>query len=170
MNDSEVLLQWVTVSEVNNAGFEIEQSEDGKGFRKIGFVDGAGNSSSIRNYQFVLKNRADAYYRLKQIDSDGRFEYSRVVFIEGSEGIKFAIFPNPATSFVDFSMPESLKKRSNFQMDFTNSNGIKLIQASGSLEDVKRAINQRISQLPNGVYFIYMYVDPNVYVLKLMKN
>ncbi|TAH28425.1 MAG: BspA family leucine-rich repeat surface protein, partial [Cytophagales bacterium] len=63
----EVKLSWETATEINNKGFEIESSENAVSFTKIAFVDGAGNSNNLKNYQLTIENSNDAYYRLKQI-------------------------------------------------------------------------------------------------------
>lgn len=73
-----VLLEWETATEVNNYGFDVEASNDNKNWNVIGFVDGHGNSNSPKSYSFVVKDGSQ-YYRLKQIDTDGGFEYSDVV-------------------------------------------------------------------------------------------
>lgn len=80
-NDShEVALNWATASEINNDRFEIERSADGSSFEKIGTVNGNGNSVQTIEYSFkdTTVQRGVYYYRLKQVDFDGRFEYSNI--------------------------------------------------------------------------------------------
>ncbi len=86
---NQVVLKWKTATEINNYGFEI-QRRDNNNWVKIGFVNGAGNSNSPKEYTFTDKvMSADSYsYRLKQIDVDGKFEYSSVVEVAIDE------FPN----------------------------------------------------------------------------
>src|SRR5690606_2258767 len=69
---------WTTSMEENNAYFSIEKSIDGNEFYSIGAVDGAGNSSSLQNYQFHDNTEIGkiTYYRIKQVDLDGKYEYS----------------------------------------------------------------------------------------------
>jgi hypothetical protein len=76
-----VLLNWSTASELNNDFFTIERSNDAVNFIAIGNVDGAGNSNNVINYQFTDNSPLSqpAYYRLKQTDFDGQFEYSDIV-------------------------------------------------------------------------------------------
>lgn len=79
-NKTENVLNWTTASEVNNSHFEIQKSDDGVNFQSIGIVQGNGNSSEVNHYSFIdLNNSNNSYYRLKQIDFDGGFEYSHVV-------------------------------------------------------------------------------------------
>ncbi len=101
--DQSIHLLWETASEQNNEGFEIQRSTDGRNFHKIGWVEGAGNSVQSINYRFEdrdIKGNETYYYRLKQMDYDGRSENSAVLALvyttEGATNIKdFA--PNPVT-------------------------------------------------------------------------
>jgi YD repeat-containing protein len=94
------LLEWITASELNNKGFDVERSENGENFEKIGFVEGNGTTLEIQNYDYLDENVISelTYYRLKQIDFDGQFEYSNVVVIYQSikkETVKVSFYPNP---------------------------------------------------------------------------
>src|SRR5439155_4138734 len=75
------LLSWITASEINNMGFEIQRSEDAVTFMKCGFVGGKGNSTSTVDYTFRDNNVDEGvtYYRLKQVDFDGKENYSGVI-------------------------------------------------------------------------------------------
>lgn len=77
-------LSWKTTAEFNNKGFELQRSYDGVNFTAITFVNGAGNSSSERDYSYTDKTKLTnlQYYRLKQMDIDGRFNYSNTVSIK----------------------------------------------------------------------------------------
>jgi len=84
VNNREVLLEWSTASETNNDFFTLERTLDGENFEIIGTVDGAGNSTSTLNYNFVDDDPYSgiSYYRLKQTDFDGSFEYSELRAVE----------------------------------------------------------------------------------------
>lgn len=89
------LLKWTTTLELNNTGFEIERSQDAKVFEKIGSVDGKGQSTSVQSYQFIDKNPLSrSYYRLKQIDYDGRYSYSRIIQVTQEDKL-LKVYPNP---------------------------------------------------------------------------
>jgi len=83
VNENDVTLNWVTASEINNQGFEIERNS-GNGFQTIGHIAGYGTSSETHNYSFVDQSlNAGTYsYRLKQLDLDGTFEYSDVIEVD----------------------------------------------------------------------------------------
>jgi hypothetical protein len=119
-NQSVINLKWQTKTEVNNYGFEVERSltvtlSEGEGFNKwekIGFVPGHGNSNSPKDYSLTDKNLSGGSkftYRLKQIDNDGKFEYSDEVEVELAPN-EFALFQNypnpfnPATN-IKFALP-----------------------------------------------------------------
>ena len=96
-----VSLKWTTVSELNNSGFELQISTDGRTFDVIDFVEGNGTTNDMMEYSYLHKtNRPGSlYYRLKQMDFDGAFEYSGIVEVTrnneaGNE--KVIIYPNPA--------------------------------------------------------------------------
>ena len=93
-----VQLYWETATEINNSGFEIERSNNAKDWEPISFVEGQGNRTETTNYSFE-DNSPHAgwnYYRLKQIDFDGHFEYSDVRSIAFSSSGNFRVYPNPA--------------------------------------------------------------------------
>ncbi|MGN7886850.1 T9SS type A sorting domain-containing protein [Dyadobacter sp. 22481] len=89
-------LTWKTTSETNNKGFEIERSADARTFEKIGFVDGSGDTKDDQFYHFTdLSPLATCYYRLKQLDYDGKFEHSKVIVVRAGKAV-INIYPNPA--------------------------------------------------------------------------
>ena len=100
---SSVKLNWRTQTEVNNFGFEVERcalSAEHQTWEKIGFVNGNGNSNSPKNYTFedngLLPGKYS--YRLKQIDNDGQFEYSKNIEVDFNSPKKFELtqnYPNP---------------------------------------------------------------------------
>lgn len=101
--NNETLLTWRTASETNNKGFFIEKSTDGRAFENLGFVAGAGNSLVENRYSFLDEDfRVSAYYRLRQVDFDGSFQYSHIVAIQsGKQGFWIeSLYPNPAASLL----------------------------------------------------------------------
>ncbi|MGB0934066.1 MAG: lectin-like domain-containing protein [Lishizhenia sp.] len=77
-----VLINWTTTSELNNKSFKIEKTTDGMLYQTIGEVEGAGNSNSLKNYSFKYRtdnNSKKTYYRIAQIDFDGKKNYSHLI-------------------------------------------------------------------------------------------
>ncbi|MEO7452440.1 MAG: T9SS type A sorting domain-containing protein [Chitinophagaceae bacterium] len=92
------LLQWGTASEQNNDHFSVERSEDGARFTAIGTVAGAGTSNAANAYTFsdAAAQAANYYYRLKQVDKDGKFNFSKVIIIhDNSKAGSTQVYPNP---------------------------------------------------------------------------
>jgi len=121
--DGKVLLKWKTATEMNNYGFEIQRTmetptqnqNDIQNWRTIGFVEGAGNSILPKSYQFTDNEPLKAveyYYRLKQIDEDGSFEYSEILEVNLQSILTgYSLhqnFPNPfnPTTTIKFELPE----------------------------------------------------------------
>lgn len=119
--NNSVVLNWQTATEVNNYGFEVQRTphsppfeKGGKqgGWEQIGFVEGHGNSNAVKDYSFADKSiSAGAYsYRLKQIDTDGTYEYSPVVEIDITTPADFSIaqnYPNPfnPVTTISYTLP-----------------------------------------------------------------
>jgi hypothetical protein len=97
--NNEVVLDWVTASEVNNDYFTLERAEPEAVFQAIATIQGLGTNKDGKSYRYIDEAplTGQSYYRLKQTDFDGTFTYSKVVtvfnpFIE----TKFEVYPNPA--------------------------------------------------------------------------
>jgi hypothetical protein len=113
VNDDNVELNWITSTETNNQGFEVQRTRDGE-FETIGFVEGHGTTTESQAYSFQDKNVvAGKYnYRLKQIDFDGTFEYSNVVEVEITSPSTFSLeqnYPNPfnPSTVISYQLPVS---------------------------------------------------------------
>jgi hypothetical protein len=114
LNGGNIDLRWRTETEVNNYGFDIERTKDNSDWLTIGFVDGHGNSNSLKQYNFIdtdIDQSGTYYYRLKQTDNDGTYEYSDVVSVEVGMPDNFYLsqnYPNPFNpeTRIDYTLPE----------------------------------------------------------------
>ncbi len=99
--DQQVCLNWATATETNNDYFTIEKSRDGVNYDFVAKVNGAGNSTTLKDYSSLDKTpyQGISYYRLKQTDYNGAFTYSdiRQVNFTSSIDFSFNLFPNPNT-------------------------------------------------------------------------
>ena len=113
-----VVLNWQTTTEVNNYGFEIEKSK-GKGekWEKISFVDGHGTTNAPQRYSYTDKPGSGIFwFRLKQIDRDGKFEYSSIVEADLSAPVTFGLeqnYPNPfnPATTIRYGLPQQANVR-----------------------------------------------------------
>jgi endoglucanase Acf2 len=103
----QVQLNWATATEINNHFFDVEKSTDGQNWQSIGTVNGNGNTTSIHQYYFTdgAPQQGILYYRLKQTDDDGNFDYSNTlsVFFDALATESFTIYPNPTTGILTVS-------------------------------------------------------------------
>jgi len=154
--DEEIKLHWITETEVSNYGFEILRSTQNDEWDVLGFVEGHGNSNSPKEYSFVDNNvTAGKYsYRLKQLDTDGKFEYSKIIEVDLDTPLKYELtqnYPNPfnpSTSIL-FSLPIS----GNVKLVVYNLLGEQVAElVNGFKEAGVHTINFNAENLNSGIY------------------
>jgi hypothetical protein len=137
-------LSWQTATELNNSHFDVERSDNGRDFVKIGQVAGHGTTTEMKNYIFTDSRPVNqlAYYRLRQVDYDGAYEYSKIVVAQANNlsGIQLSVYPNPASDrmFIQTSGPASIHR-------------LELLDISGRLvADLKECIgeNDFVTEVP----------------------
>jgi hypothetical protein len=144
------LLSWVTASESNNRGFDIERSTEGSQFQKIGFMKGKGTTIQEQRYSFKdslllepLRNKI-TYYRLKQLDFDGRFDYSKILAITNKNNEqKTRIYPNPSHGVFNI-----LTSKREDKMLLFNEIGV-LVR---NFDTIPNELD--IQDLPSGIYWM----------------
>ena len=157
MKNEDADLFWSTASEINNDYFTVERSRSGVDFESIGKIKGGGNSSIVLNYSFIDKEPFTGinYYRLKQTDFDGKYEYSNIIALNSldSNENNIVIFPNPTNGQV---IIQSLKF--NIQsweaMDVSGR-----IMISQTLNTEQETLNCNLSSLPNGIYLLKIITE-----------
>ncbi len=158
----DIVLEWTTLSELNNEYFEIEYSSDGEKFKTIGKIAGHGTTEEINYYVFVFENAENEnnYFRLKQVDFGGKFEYSKIIYekIEIDRRTPIVkIFPNPVLS--------------NDVSIVSNHNGeFKMFNAGGTLMNANlkaSMVNEiDVSNLEGGVYYISFRNEKGISISK----
>lgn len=145
-----VLLDWTTLSEQNNTGFFIERSTDGMTWDVMGFVNTkapGGNSYAKLDYRYTDSNpvKGKSFYRLKQVDMDGKFEYSRVQTVNHDQEA-LTVYPNPVNTTLRVS---GLKKQTVLQVLNTYGQVVKNIPV---ITDATISID--MAALPTGLYIL----------------
>lgn len=104
-----ITLNWQTVDEQYNSGFEILKSLDLKNWNTIGFIDGNGTTKVNQHYQFRDQSPLSKinYYRLKQLDWDSSFELSKIIAVK-KDMVKLELFPNPTSlNYFKLNLPDN---------------------------------------------------------------
>jgi hypothetical protein len=144
-------LSWSTAYEEQNIGFEVERSTNGQQYESIGFVQGKGTTQRISQYVFMDMSTARGlnYYRLKQMDKDGKVHYSevRVLDMEGTMGSGMDLYPNPATSYTEVLNKEG-KEWISYRMIRTTGEVLR----TGKLSGMSSTIG--LDGIPAGIYLL----------------
>jgi hypothetical protein len=161
--DNTNLLQWTTSSESNNKGFFVERSSNGSAWAEIGFVAGAGNSSTDQKYSFIDVNPLrKSFYRIRQADFDGRTSFTKVVKVDRSVDVSFTVLPNPATNNITISLDKA-----------TNNNTVTILNTIGKVVLQTRfngnTKNIDISTLSKGLYYIKLHTTNGITTEKILK-
>jgi Secretion system C-terminal sorting domain len=148
-----VICTWVTVSETGNNYFEVERSADGVHFTSIGFVAGAGNSTQQLTYSFTDANplKGISYYRLKQTDFNGLFQYSGWSVVSFDAPQLLAVYPNPSNGNFTVQLPfENMD--SGAMIRITNSLGAVIFEEKVASQI--HTVNLANTEFANGIYTI----------------
>lgn len=165
-NNSYVLLKWSTSMEQFNDHFDIERSLDGTNFEKIGAVKAVGNSTTPQYYSTQDDNPADGmnFYRLKQVDLNGKTFYSWIVPVQFGKQIAPTIFPNPANSFFNVIAGKDLI--TEVVLYSASGNRIQHLLNKDGLSTIKMVS----SNLAPGVYIVEIRTATQIYQQKLLKQ
>ncbi len=168
-------LTWSTASEKNNKVFVVERSLDDENFEAIGIVNGVGNSNVVSKYQYTDNQLPDVtalYYRLKQIDVDGKFSYSQVVKIgidDFDMEMGFTVGPNPFTQNIRISY--QLKQPETVYYVLMNSKGLKIKQG---YETANQNEGEFVIGVDNscadGLYFLQIKYNNRNIIHKIIKQ
>ena len=166
LRGSQVNLNWVTASEKNNRGFEVQRSQDARDFSTVLFKEGNGTTSARSTYATIDARPLPGlnYYRLKQIDNDGQFAYSPVVIVKNAGLTEAILFPNPTSGKLTVALPqattaEALRVRI---MDLTGRVMLETkLPVTGELD---------LGGLPNGTYMVTVGAGQQQVIRKVVKN
>lgn len=168
---NKVNLKWTTLSEINNNYFIVEHSFDGKTFTEIGNMKGAGSSNIEINYSYTDLNPVKGinYYRLKQVDFNGDYSFSKIEAVKIITGAakEFNIYPNPAQREVRFALNSTA---SDLQLKVLSNEGKLIFQAKGNINQLNSQINQVMGNWKTGVYIFNLHNQTEYYQAKLLKQ
>jgi len=166
------LLKWATASESNNAGFDIEASQDGVRFEKIGFVKGNGTTNGVKTYSFTDEKVASGltYYRLKQVDIDGRFEYSKVISVlrKSDKFNAISVSPNPANDVLNIVV--ETKNDDDLEINLLDVFGETIKQQKTATQQGLNTKSLNLQDLPNGIYFLHLQQGTERIIRKIIKK
>jgi hypothetical protein len=152
-----VTLKWSTATETNNLGFEVQRSQDNQNWNSLAFIKGNGTSTFVHKYQFTdqVETTGIHYYKLKQLDYNGDFNYSKIIEANVSKPLSFDLsqnFPNP------FNTSTTIR----YQLPKDNFVSLKVYDVLGKevktlIREFKKAgyytINYSANDLSSGIYF-----------------
>jgi hypothetical protein len=165
VNQKKVVLKWSTATEINNFGFEIERMQNNHNWGKIGFVEGNGNSNSPKYYSFAdskIIYPGNYFYRLKQIDADGNFKYSKEINLEVKFNTDYSLSQN---------YPNPFNPSTEIQFLIVNSEKVSLKIYNSLGQEIRELLNKILppgsykvkwnaENLPAGIYF-YSITTPH---------
>jgi len=167
-----VLVRWATTSETNNSHFTVERAANGINFEEIARVDGAGDYSQLKNYQFtdLAPLNGKSYYRLKQFDFDGRLSVSRIVPVLTNlkSGIQFTVSPNPVTDNILLQI-NGADRQANFGYEIVNQNGNTITSGTGPVSIINQEANKILPELRTGIYLIRLRNGESSFVFRFLK-
>ena len=156
-NKNSITLSWTTETEIDNRGFEIQSSFDGRIFKKVGFEEGNDNSLSETNYTFE-DHQAERgrlyYYRLKQIDNDGSYEFSNIISVKFNTDHPYIgeFYPNATSGIakLDFyAQQDGVWNLAAFDLS-----GQKHWQSNLEMSEGNNTITLDFSILGSGIYLV----------------
>lgn len=158
------LLTWVTASETNNLGFEIQRKASATTWETLGFVKAEGKPAT---YKFTDANPvATSYYRLRQLDNDNTESFSNIVAVKQNLNAKLNVSPNPATDFVNVSIPNDGVSSSSSTANVFDLSGKKVISQINNSASFKIDV----TSLKKGTYIISLENNGSTFNQKLIKQ
>ncbi|MEO6233483.1 MAG: T9SS type A sorting domain-containing protein [Ferruginibacter sp.] len=167
------MLDWQTSQEINSDRFELFRSGDGLDFVKIASIKSAGNSNVVKNYSYLDEISGNTgnnvYYRLKQIDIDGRATFSSIVKLNLGSKTSFEVFPNPFST--NFTMSFGATKSASATLRIQNSTGVLVYSKQIAVTKGNNSIVMgNLPTLATGVYYVSLFNEELSFNGKLQKQ
>jgi trimeric autotransporter adhesin len=163
-NDNKAKIEWVTEQEINSSKFIVERSTDGRTWSSIATVNATGNSTTRNTYSIIdyAPLKGINYYRLKQIDIDGKFEYSVVRSAIFNLAYNIIVSPNPAIDFINVSINKTDNKNIQIQIADMSGKVIRNVISNQSLTSIST------NGIAKGMYLVKVINEQIVSTRKIM--
>ncbi len=170
--NQKIILKWITATELNNNGFEIQRRVAESDFASVGFIRGEGTTTNQKEYSYLDKNLADGkyYYRLKQFDYNGNYEYSNVIEVDVRSLDEYALeqnYPNPFNPVTTIGYV--LKEKTNAKLILLNAIGEEVAVLVNVEQDKGfHKVDFNASSLASGIYFYRLHAGNFVETKKMI--
>ncbi|HEX7457888.1 MAG TPA: T9SS type A sorting domain-containing protein, partial [Ginsengibacter sp.] len=162
-------LTWSTATEINNKGFEVEKSTDGQTFNGIAFINGNGTSSIVNSYSYtnIKVLSGSNYYRLKQVDIDGNFNYSSTIRLDFKH-FDWAIFGNPISTNSWIQLQVAKTSNIAFQVYTIDGRLVKTIN-KGTVSEGTYSVPLNLGNAASGIYIVKLISDNQIFSKQIIK-
>ncbi len=170
-DDGTVKISWATSQEQNSAYYDVERSGDQTAWTKIGSVQAKGYASTTTNYSFSdnLPIKGTGYYRLKMVDQDGKFTYSKAVAVtSGSSDVPLVIYSNPFNDQIRLKVNVSMGQ--NLIMTVSDMMGKTYISQTYQAQAGDNYINLQPATTANGMYVLHIHGNSYDQTVKLERQ
>lgn len=175
LNANNAILKWTTESEIDNDYFEVERSEDGVRFISRGKVYGNGSTTVSHSYDFTdpLNTTAQViYYRLRIVDTDGKFSYSKIVAIKLNGSItvdKFNVYPNPFIADIKVALTSTIDADATFRI--LSFDGKEMVRRMITIQKGENIVVLKdFGALAKGNYILEVNTGSEKLIRKIIKN
>ncbi|WP_338764287.1 LamG-like jellyroll fold domain-containing protein [Bernardetia sp. ABR2-2B] len=176
--ENAILVEWATLQEKDNHGFEVFRAEEDGEFVKIGFVKGKGQSQTRQNYNFLdveVRPNVTYYYKLKQVDTNGDFTFTKIVSAKLSdsdftEKQTTTLYPNPTNDeFTLYLGGQEFRNEMEVEVILVNAIGKELERRTVNTQS-NNTLLFRLGKYPNGLYVLKIVSKTSSSILKVIKE
>ncbi|HEV7330208.1 MAG TPA: T9SS type A sorting domain-containing protein [Flavisolibacter sp.] len=176
--DKDVKLTWATVTEYNSKVFVVERSTDGSNFTDIGMINGAGSSSQLKEYSYLdqaalTRDVRMLYYRLRQLDNDGRFIRSGVVSLpvqRQAKEVAVHAYPNPFRHNITLQVVAVSATDQTDKVELYSLDGKMVYQKKIGSKGNLSVLLDNLPDLKPGIYLLKTIVNKQQYVIKMIRQ
>jgi hypothetical protein len=170
--DGKVALEWVTLSETNNAFFTVERSSDLSEVHTLARVDGAGNHNGKLTYSAIDDHPllGTSYYRLRQTDFSGENTYTQWVAVQliGMANAQLMLYPNPVHNGMLFVETSGFDENENIRIEFCDLSGKNLLLSNMSPGSASTRTTIDLADLQSGVYLMHIQYKGHKEIRKIV--